>query len=34
MPADALSLACFKDGEHSGGTTEMKHATAVSRNMC
>ena len=33
MPADAVSLSCFKDGEHGGRTTEMKHATAVGGNM-
>ena len=33
MPADAVSLSCFKDGEHGGRTTEMKHATAADGNM-
>lgn len=33
MPADAVSLSCFKDGEHGCRTTEMKHATAAGRNM-
>jgi hypothetical protein len=33
MPADAVSLRCLENSEHGGRTTEMKHATAVSRNM-